>query len=166
MENIMSALPALRANVADQQQVTYGVEREYAKALNSVFDFRWYEVEHADVSDTAKLVHVEKKALFVELKRVKHSNPSTVWARIRKYGRAEAKEASLFDEVPESEGQEGEGNSQAGNTRSPMLRNVEDLTALYKFNARQEALPREVYNAQQYIVAALKELGVDISLIK
>lgn len=166
MENIMSTLPALRANVADQQQVTYGVEREYAQALNSVFSFRWYEVEHRDVSDTAKLVHIEKNALFVELKRVNHSNPSTVWARIRKYGRQEAKEASMFGEVPEGDGQEGEGNSQAGNTRSPMLRNVEDLTALYKFNARQEALPREVYNAQQYIVAALKELGVDISLIK
>lgn len=166
MENQNINLPSLRANVADQQEVTYGVEREYAKALNSVFDFRWYEVEHTDVSDTAKLVHVEKKALFVELKRVKHSNPSTVWARIRKYGRAEAKEASLFGEVPESEGQQAEGESQAGKTKSPMLRNLDDLTALYKFNARQEVLPREVYNAQQYIVAALKELGVDISLIK
>ena len=156
------SLDALRQAVADAVVRAYGAERAYAVQLNSVFGFDWFEVEAADVNESAKPVHAEKGELYKVLKAAKHSNPSTVWARIRKYGREE--------KYPKAEGEgsgEGEGgNSQAGHTKSPMLRNLDDLTALYKFNARQESLPEAVKNAQTFIVSALRELGVDVSLIK
>ena len=157
------SLDALRQAVADAVVRAYGAERAYAVQLNSVFGFDWFEVEAADVNESAKPVHAEKGELYKVLKAAKHSNPSTVWARIRKYGREE--------KYPKAEGEGGEGsgeggNSQAGHTKSPMLRNLDDLTALYKFNARQESLPEAVKNAQTFIVSALRELGVDVSLIK
>ena len=169
MENINKvvtapvSLDALRQAVADAVVRAYGAERAYAVQLNSVFVFDWFEVEAADVNESAKPVHAEKGELYKVLKAAKHSNPSTVWARIRKYGREEKYPKA----ATEGEGGEGEGgNSQAGTTRSATLRNVEELSALYKFNARQESLPDAVKNAQTFIVSALRELGIDVSLIK
>ena len=157
------SLDSLRQAVADAVVRAYGAERAYAVQLNSVFGFDWFEVEAADVNESAKPVHAEKGELYKVLKAAKHSNPSTVWARIRKYGREEKYPKA----ATEGEGGEGEGgNSQAGTTRSAMLRNVEELSALYKFNARQESLPDAVKNAQTFIVSALRELGIDVSLIK
>ena len=169
MENQNKVVPAnlsletLRQAVADAVSKSQSTERAYAVSLNSVFDFDWFEVEARDVSETAKKVHAEKGELFKVLKTAKHSNPSTIWARIRKYGREE--------KYPQAEGSEGsaggEGSEGAGaRNKSPMLRNLDDLTALYKFNARQESLPEQVRKAQTFIVSALRELGVDVSLIK
>jgi hypothetical protein len=42
--------------------------------------------EASDTSDDAKTVKVRKTLLYAELKAAEHTNPSTVWARIRKYG--------------------------------------------------------------------------------
>jgi hypothetical protein len=158
------SLDSLRQAVADAVVRAYGAERAYAVQLNSVFGFDWFEVEASDVAESAKPVHAEKGELYKVLKAAKHSNPSTVWARIRKYGREEKYPKAATEGEGSGEG-EG-GDSQAGNTRSPMLRNVEELSALYKFNARQESLPDAVKNAQTFIVSALRELGIDVSLIK
>jgi len=172
MENVNKVVTApvsldvLRQAVADAVVRAYGAERAYAVQLNSVFGFDWFEVEAADVSESAKPVHAEKGELYKVLKAAKHSNPSTVWARIRKYGREEKYPKAEGEGSGEGSGEAEGGNSQAGNTRSPMLRNVEELTALYKFNARQESLPEAIKNAQTFIVSALRELGVDVSLIK
>jgi hypothetical protein len=46
-----------------------------------------------------------------------------------------------------------------------MLRNVEELTALWKFNDKQDALPAKVTAAQKHIEAALKALGLDVATI-
>jgi hypothetical protein len=63
--------------------------------------------EASDTSDDAKTVKVEKTLLYTELKAAEHTNPSTVWARIRKYG-AEDRYGK-----PEDEGEgEGEGSTQ------------------------------------------------------
>ena len=172
MENINKvvtapvSLDALRQAVADAVVRAYGAERAYAVQLNSVFGFDWFEVEASDVAESAKPVHAEKGELYKVLKAAKHSNPSTVWARIRKYGREEKYPKAATEGEGEGSGEGEGGNSQAGNTRSPMLRNVEELSALYKFNARQESLPDAVKNAQTFIVSALRELGIDVSLIK
>ena len=170
MENVNKVVTApvsldvLRQAVADAVVRAYGAERAYSIQLNSVFGFDWFEVEASDVAESAKPVHAEKGELYKVLKAAKHSNPSTVWARIRKYGREEKYPKAATEGEGSSEG-EG-GNSQAGTTRSAMLRNVEELSALYKFNARQESLPDAVKNAQTFIVSALRELGIDVSLIK
>ena len=162
------SLDSLRQAVADAVVRAYGAERAYAVQLNSTFGFDWFEVEAADVNESAKPVHAEKGELYKVLKAAKHSNPSTVWARIRKYGREEKyPKAATEGEGGEGEGGEGEGgNSQAGTTRSAMLRNIEELKDLYKFNARQQDLPEAVKNAQTFIVSALRELGVDVATIK
>lgn len=160
------SLDALRQNVADAVVRSYGAEREYASALNVQFgSFDWFEVEASDVAESAKPVHAEKAELYKVLKAAKHSNPSTVWARIRKYGREEKYPKAASGEGGEGSG-EGEGSGNASHARSPMLRNVEELSALYKFNARQESLPEQVRKAQTFIVSALRELGIDVSTIK
>lgn len=168
MENVNKVVSApvslvtLRQAVADAVVRAYGAERAYAVQLNSTFGFDWFEVEANDVSDQAKSVHAEKGELYKVLKAASHSNPSTVWARIRKYGREEKYPKA----EGEAEGGEGEAEGGASHARSPMLRNVEELSALYKFNARQESLPEQVRKAQTFIVSALRELGIDVSTIK
>lgn len=176
MENITTTpnqkIEALRRGVAESVVRQYGVEREYAKELNNMFGFAWYKVEAQDISDTAKPVHAEKKALYAELKGAKHSNPSTIWARVRKLGLEEAQNNALFGEVkPEPKakgeaGEEAEGSDNAHHARSPELRNLEELTNLYKFNMRQETLSPKVKECNKFIIQALKSLGVDIGLIK
>jgi hypothetical protein len=170
MENITVngnavSLETLRKGVADAVVRAYGAERDYAIALNAMFNTDWFMVEASDTSEAAKPVHAEKKALYTELKAAKHSNPSTVWARIRKYGKEER--YGKPEATEGAEGSEGEGEGEgAGNTpRDAMTRNIEELVALYKFNSRQESLNDKVKQAQVHIVQALKALGVNLDLL-
>ncbi len=169
MENVIVngsevSIETLRKGVAEAVVRAYGAEREYAKALNALFTTDWFNVEATDTSEKAKPVHAEKKALYVELKAAKHSNPSTVWARIRKYGKEERHGNPEGESTEGTEGTEGTG---AGNApRDPVTRNLEELISLYKFNARQEALPEKIRNAQTHIASAIKALGVDLNMIK
>ena len=176
MENVIVngnavSLETLRKGVADAVVRAYGAERDYAIALNAMFaGFDWFDIEANDSSETAKPVHAEKKALYVELKAAKHSNPSTVWARIRKYGREERHGKPAEGETAEGAGESAEGTGEsegAGNApRDAVTRNVEELIALYKFNAKQESLPAKVTEAQKFIASALMALGVDLSMVK
>lgn len=154
-------LETLRAGVADAVKRAYGAERRYAQALNTVFSFDWFEIEANDTSEQAKPVHTEKKALYAALKAIEHKNPSTVWARIRKYGHEERHGVPVAGEGAEA----GEGEGAGNPARDPITRNVEELVALYKFNKRQESLPAKVTEAQRHIASALMELGVDLSMI-
>lgn len=164
---IESTLAAKRHEVAESQLRQYGAERDYAKTLNEVFSFNWFEFEASDSSDEAKAVKVEKKALYGELKQANHTNPSTVWARVRKYGEQEryperfVKGESDTDTV---EGEQGESGKENAN-RSPMLRNVEELTTLYKFNMKQENLPDKIVKANGKIMEALEALGVQVNML-
>jgi hypothetical protein len=113
--------------------------------------------EATDTSDDAKKLRRAKESLYAKLKAAEHTNPSTVWARIRKYG-AEDRYGK-----PESEGEgEGDGSTQ----RDVTTRNVEELIKLYKFNSKQDSLPTKVRQANDAIVMALKCLGVDVSMVK
>jgi hypothetical protein len=171
MENVIVngntvALETLRKGVAEAVKRAYGAERDYAVALNALFSFEWFDIEANDTAEIAKPVHNEKKALYVELKGANHSNPSTVWARIRKYGREERHGKTEGAGAEGGEGA-GEGEGGAGNApRDPVTRNVEELIALYKFNARQESLPAKITEAQKFIASALMALGVDLSMVK
>jgi hypothetical protein len=171
---VLVNLAALRTAVAETVKRQYGAERDYAKALNAEFAFAWFDIEASEKSDIAKPVHAEKSELFKVLNDAKHSNPSTVWARIRKYGSEEAakvgthgKPMPAYDAEgnPITEGDQGESGG-ANNKRSPMLRNIEELSKLYLFNAKQEALDPKISKAQTFIASALAQLGVDISNLK
>ena len=170
----VDGLAALRSAVAESVLRAYGAEREYAVALNGVFAFAWFDIEASDKSETAKPVHAEKTKLFKVLKAAKHSNPSTVWARVRKYGNDEAalvgthgKPLPAYDEegnaITDLDSSESNG---ANNKRSPMLRNIEELSKLYMFNAKQESLDQKIFRAQTFIASALAELGVDLANLK
>ena len=173
MENVIVngntvSLATLRQGVAESVKRAYGAERAYAQALNASFAFDWFAVEANDTSAEAKTVHAEKKELFAELKAVDHTNPSTVWARIRKYGRDEKYPKAEATEGGEGEGGEGEGEGEGAGARnkSPMVRNIDELLALYKFNAKQDSLPPKVESAQVYIIKALEAINVDLALVK
>ena len=171
---VLVNLAALRTAVAETVKRQYGAEREYALALNAEFTFAWFDIEASDKSETAKPVHAEKGELYKVLHAAKHSNPSTVWARIRKYGSEEAslvgthgKPLPAYDEegnmITDLDSAESNG---ANNKRSPMLRNIEELSKLYMFNAKQESLDQKIFRAQTFIASALAELGVDLANLK
>jgi hypothetical protein len=155
-------IESLRHNVAVATESAYGAMRKYAEGLCSVLPAEWYLVEHNDSSDNAKPVHAEKKALFAELKAVNHSNPSTIWARVRKYAQEH------IEGAPEQfRANAGEGESVGKReTRSLELRLVEDLTALWKACGRAESLSDKQSQCKTHIGSALTAMGVDLSLIK
>lgn len=162
-------LANLRDNVGEAVKRSYGAERAYAVKLNDHFKtFDWFEIEANETSDQAKLVHAEKGLLYAVLKKAEHKNPSTVWARIRKYGKEEKypKVEGGEGEGGEGEGGEGEGDGAGSTDRSPMLRNIEELKLLYRFNKRQQSLPDKVREAQTHIASALIALGVDLSTLQ
>jgi hypothetical protein len=156
------SIEALRVNVAQAVESSYGAMRSYAQALCEVLPAEWYLVEHNDTSDQAKPVHAEKKALFALLKAAKHSNPSTIWARVRKYA-----QEYIVGETPAQAG-EAAGESEGGNTRetrSLARRYIEELTVLYKAGKKAESLSDKESEALTKIGGALIALGVDLSML-
>lgn len=156
-------LVELRSDVAKAQKVIGSAVRKYAQGLNEVMGFSWYNIEAQDQSEQGKMVKAEKSEFYKPMKEAGHSNPSTIWARVRAEGKADAIARGLFGEVA-SEPVEGEGSG-ATHARSPMLRNIEELTALWKFNGKQTGLDPKIVKAQQKISEALICLGVDLNMI-
>ena len=160
----ISTIATLRQSVADAVVRAYGAEREYAHALCNVLPAEWYLVEHSDKGDNAKLVHAEKKELFKALNGAKHSNPSTVWARVRKYAQ------EYIEGVPEkteSEVQPAEtAKVGARHTRSLNLRLVEELSTLFKACKNAESMSDKERQAHTHITSALLALGVDVNTIE
>ena len=175
MENIHIISPAdlevaiaeARHQVTDSLRGSFGAQKRYASLLNQKFEFEWFEVKHTDVSDEGKQVRKEKEIFFGELKKINHSNPSKIWKDVRDYARLER---HPIEKKLDAEGNEiteaDEGKSGANHNRSPMLRNIEELTALWKFNKRQDSLPDNLSKATTKIGEALQALGVNLSLIE
>jgi hypothetical protein len=154
-------LVSLRGAVADAVVRAYGAEREYSHALCGILPNEWYLVEHTDTGEDAKKVHAEKKELFKVLKAADHTNPSTVWARVRKYAQA----------YIEGEPVEGETDSdaEADNgkvVRSLKLRMIEENILLYKALKRETSLDAEMTQALANTSKTLMDLGVDLATIK
>ena len=157
------SLETLRHQVAESVASSYGAMRTYAEALCDTLPAEWYLVEHNDTSDNAKPVHAEKKALFAELKAAKHSNPSTIWARVRKYAQ------EYIEGVPDkTKGEAGEGEGESvgtRETRSFTRRCIDELTLLYKAGRRTEGLSTKEQDAMTKIGGALIALGVDLNTL-
>jgi hypothetical protein len=162
--SVDSTIATLRQGVADAVVRAYGAERSYAEALCNVLPAEWYLVEHSDKGENAKLVHAEKKELFKALNAAKHSNPSTVWARVRKYAQ------EYIEGVPEkTEGKtEGDTDSKVGarHNRSLNLRLIEELSTLFKACKNAQSLSDKEQNAHTHITSALIALGVDPTTIE
>jgi hypothetical protein len=153
-------LEALRQGVADAVKRAYGAERDYAHKLCDVLPVEWYLVEHNDKGEDAKQVHAEKKALFKALNEAEHTNPSTVWARVRKYAQEH------IEGKPEKT--EGSTDTSVGarHNRSLNLRLIEELSTLFKACKNAESLSDREQDAQTYITSALIALGVDTGAIE
>lgn len=154
------SLSDLRQGVADAVKRAYGAERDYAQKLCEVLPVEWYLVEHNDKGEDAKQVHAEKKALFKALNEAEHTNPSTVWARVRKYAQEH------IEGTPEKT--EGSTDTSVGarHNRSLNLRLIEELSTLFKACKNAESLSDREQDAQTYITSALISLGVDTGAIE
>jgi hypothetical protein len=146
-----------RNNAVEKNGATASAERNYATTMNANFVPDWFTYEATDLSDIGKIVKAEKEKLYKGLHEShhngKHPNPSTVWARIRKYG---------------SEAQYGvEESSGAKHGKSPDLRITDDLVPLYKFLKRQDSLSDKQSIVLMYVGSALSEgMGMDLALIE
>jgi hypothetical protein len=162
--SVDSTIEALRQGVADAVKRAYGAERDYAKKLCAVLPAEWYLVEHNDKGETAKPVHAEKKALFKLLNEAEHTNPSTVWARVRKYAQ------EYIEGVPEKtegESAEAEGSKVgARQNRSLNLRLIEELSTLFKACKNADSLSDKERDCQTHITSALIAMGVDPTTIE
>jgi len=154
------SLESLRQGVADAVKRAYGAERDYAEKLCEELPVEWYLVEHNDKGEDAKQVHAEKKALFKALNEAEHTNPSTVWARVRKYAQEH------IEGKPEKT--EGSTDTSVGarHNRSLNLRLIEELSTLFKACKNAESLSDREQDAQTYITSALIALGVDTGAIE
>ena len=157
------SLEALRQGVADAVKRAYGAERDYAHKLCDVLPVEWYLVEHNDKGEDAKQVHAEKKALFKALNEAEHTNPSTVWARVRKYAQ-EYKEPK----TPDADGVIAPTDAPVGarQNRSLTLRLVEELTTLYKACKNADSLSDKERQAHTHITSALIAMGIDVATIE
>jgi hypothetical protein len=161
---VPESIDSLRTNVAQAVESSYGAMRVYAIALFDFLPNEWHLVEHSDTGDDAKLVHAEKKKLFALLKAANHSNPSTIWARVRKYAHEYMDGPVEAGEAGAAEGESAEGGN-TRETRSLARRYIEELTTLYKAGKRAESLSDKESEALTKIGGALIALGVDLSML-
>lgn len=159
--------------MVEATESVYGSHIRIAAKLNDLMSFAWFDVEHQEVSDNAKALAPHKKAILDGFKRANHSNPSQPYKRIREYGRnlraglaPNGKTMADGSPLPNNVSPDGEGEGANPAKRSPMLRNIEELSALWKFNAKQDNLPEKVAAAQKHIEAALTALGLDVRTLK
>jgi hypothetical protein len=158
-----ATVETLRTEVAEATGRAYGAERAYGVKLCSVLPEFWYKVEHQDKGDDAKKVHAEKKALFIELKKVEHTNPSTVWARVRKYAQEHAEPKDPADVQAKDDADSKVGARQ---NRSLTLRLVQELVLLYKACKSADSLSDKERQAHTHVTSALIAMGVDVNTIE
>jgi hypothetical protein len=167
IENLEQQIEQARNTVIAQYETSYGANVAYAKLLNQKWvDFDWFELKHTDTSDEGKSVKAEGDKFRKGIKDW-HSNPSTAWKQIREHGKAARYGKPVVAGAEGAEGAEGEGegSGDAKHNRSPELRNIEELTVLFKFNRRQESLSPNLADCQRNIIKALESMGIDIGMI-
>jgi hypothetical protein len=164
-------LATILTEMVEASGKVYGSYIRIAAKFNELMPFAWYDIDHSEKSDNNKTLKGHKKPLYDALKLAGHTNASVPYGRMCDYARnmrnglAPNGKTTLDGTPVEGEG-EGDGAGAGPAPRSAMLRNIEELTSLYKFNDKQGAdLPAKVKDAQKHITAALKALGIDVAAI-
>jgi hypothetical protein len=162
-------LPTLFDNMVKATMGVYGSYIRIAAKFNELMPFAWYDISHGEKSENNTILKTHKTPLYKALTLAGHSNASVPYGRMCEYARnlrngLAPNGKTTIDGEPVGEG-EGEGNGAANTPRSAMLRNIETLTPLWKFNDKQTELPKQVIAAQAHIEAALKALGLDVAHI-
>ena len=159
----VEAVALARRASAEAVGRAYGADRDYSIALNNLLAAKWYDEGADSITDLGKIVKAEKKLYFAALTAYapNHSNPSTNWARIRKYAKIEAEGAPEKSEG--AEGGEGEG-AEGGDTRIAPLQDrlIGFLHSAYKAYHRDEAPNQACRDSIDSIKAALLSLGMDV----
>lgn len=186
-ESAAEILSVARRNAAQALVGGYGALRDYAEDINRAFagsSVAWYTIEAKDTGAFAQLVHAEKEALFAALHaavqakfmienpgasketvaKLKYSNPSTIWARARKY-------AAEGDPQAQNKGiVEGEGEGETGQTqerRSLLLRTIEECTTLWKAYERESQFLDDAAKTRQLkLVELLEACGIKRDALK
>lgn len=161
-----SALDKLRHETVREIMRGYGATKVYAEGLTQYLGDGWYTFEHNDKTEAAKPTLAEGQKFRDELRKAGHTNPSVAWTRVRNEGRK-----LVEGEATKGEGDgEGEGDKAgAKEVRSLKLRMIEELSTLHKAAKREENrnnLGKAEAEAATHIAAALKALGVDLTMVK
>lgn len=154
-------IDSARNNAAEKNGETASAERNYAVTLNGNFIPDWFAYEANDISDEGKIVKAEKEKFYAALHKShhkgKHPNPSTVWARVRKYGN-KAHYGTEDTEDTETGAKHG---------KSPDVRIIDDLVPLYKFLKRQDSLSDKQSLVLLRVGQALSDgMGMDLNMIE
>ena len=158
-----STIASLRVAAIDAERGSYGARLNYAAGLNDISEVAWYDVE-ANGGKLPENIAGEKAAYYEGLKSIGYSNPSNAWKMIKQYAKADAAKRAMFGEVAVADDADTKG---AGAKARPLdLRLIEELTALFKACHKADSLSKKQSGALEGITAALKAMGVDISLIK
>ena len=177
---IGQSLAEVRSAYADATNNTRAANMAYAFKLNEVLPHGWFNML-GDIPQRRKgITDASELAIFDE--RVAHhatlrarlgigTNPSPNWKRVATYASELATGARDIlgnkVKVPAS-GEGSEGGAARGEvnpSRSPLLRNVEELLKLWKANEKVQG-DEKIGLAQQHITNALKVLGCDPRLSK
>jgi hypothetical protein len=164
------SLASILAEMIEASKQAYGSHIKIAAKFNELMSFDWFDIAPTEKSENAKTLKSFKSPLYVALKEAGHTNPSVPYGRMCDYGRnirngLSPNGKTTIDGQPVEQG-EAESDGAGPTPRSAMLRNVEELSALWKFNDKQgKDLPAKVKRAQVKIAEALAELGLDVANI-
>ena len=158
---VQKVLDESALNVAEGNARAYGAEKRHAELLNEALNFDWFTMTKGNKSEQGQMVEVQRLHLAEALKAKGHSNPATVWNRVKKYAEeAKYPERFLKGEVDDegveqvAQGEKGAENAE----RSPAVRYVEELTRLWKFGARQEDLDKKSLDTHKAIQKILSDI--------
>lgn len=147
-----------RTAFVDSLSSNYGAGRRYAAVLVGMLGTAWITMAHDAKGAEGDAMRTQRDALYSDLKKAGHSNPSVKWKQIKGYA------AELTADPADTEdGEEGESSGGAKHSRSLQLRLIEDLTTLHKACKKEKAKTDQQIKAAMHIAAALADLGVDIS---
>ena len=148
------------------ERSAYGANVIYAGALTDAFGFAWWTFKDAgELKKANPAFAAEKDAFYAAYKAARNiSNMSAIWAQIKTYGEADARNRELFgwknDEVVEGEA-EVESNGAGSAKRSPDMFITEEMTAAFKRLSRDdEQLSAKGKIFRGSLLAALKAYGV------
>ena len=176
-----TSLTDIRNAYASVQGEAREANMAYAAKLNEVMPSGWYSMlgnipqRRDGITDKAELAIFDERVAHHATIRARlgnGANPSPNWKRVANYASELATGArdvlgNLIKKVKAEGGEGGEGGA-AGNvnpSRSPALRNIEELVKLYKANSKVEG-DKKIEMANEYIRQALLALGCDVRLQK
>ena len=179
-----TSLTDIRNAYASVQGEAREANMAYAAKLNEVMPSGWYSMlgnipqRRDGITDKAELAIFDERVAHHATIRARlgnGANPSPNWKRVANYASELATGArdvlgNLIKKVERGDAAAqvgGEGGA-AGNvnpSRSPTLRNIEELVKLYKANSKVEG-DKKIEMANEYIRQALLALGCDVRLQK